>query len=265
MTRENDTVLQQSTGRHNVRRAWHHHSRKALTVVTWNVRSLVENSGDERICRKCPQGGGNVGNRRSGPQSVDRKLDLVVKELRRYRVSVAGIQETKWFGKDVWFADGYTFLHSGRPLPSDRERATRNEGVGIALDQRATTAWKEAGEMWEAVNSRIITARLKLAKSGQRQPGGSRETTDSYMTVVSVYAPTAKAPPGVKQRFSADLQDVLNKIPQSDVLIVLGDFNARVGKRDLENDLWPGTLGKHGLGESNQAGEEFLEFCATNQ
>ena len=57
----------------------------------------------------------------------------------------------------------------------------------------------------------------------------------------------------------------MDKVPQSDVLIVLGDFNARVGKQAPENDLWPGTLGKHGLGKSNEAGEELLEFCATNQ
>ena len=32
---------------------------------------------------------------------VNRKLDLMVTELRRYRVSVAAIQETKWYGRDV--------------------------------------------------------------------------------------------------------------------------------------------------------------------
>ena len=43
---------------------------------------------------------------------VDRKLDLVVGELKRYGISVAGTQETKWFGKDVWSAaGGFTFLH----------------------------------------------------------------------------------------------------------------------------------------------------------
>ena len=32
---------------------------------------------------------------------------------------VVGIQETKWFGQDVWNAVGCTFLPSGRTLPSD--------------------------------------------------------------------------------------------------------------------------------------------------
>ena len=58
---------------------------------------------------------------------VDRKLVLLVGELKRHRVSVAGVQESKWFGSDVWpAAEGYTFLHSGRPLPDSGDPATRN-------------------------------------------------------------------------------------------------------------------------------------------
>ena len=72
-------------------------------------------------------------------------IDLLMGELRKYGVSVAGIQETKWFGKDVWPVGRYTFLHSGHPLPGDQERASRNEGVGIALDKKATVAWKMQG------------------------------------------------------------------------------------------------------------------------
>ena len=66
-------------------------------------------------------------------------------------------------------------LHSGRSLPVGDDNATRREGVGIALDEKATAAWRAAGEIWEAVSSRIVTARLKLARLGQRMIGGSRE------------------------------------------------------------------------------------------
>ena len=76
---------------------------------------------------------------------MDRKFDLLVNELRRYGVSVAAIQETKWFWKEVWQVDGHIFLHSGRPLPKDGEPAVKKEGVGFLLDERATAAWKEAG------------------------------------------------------------------------------------------------------------------------
>ena len=108
----------------------------------------------------------------------------------------------------------------------------RNEGVGIALDGRATAAWKEAREVWNAVGSCIVTARLKTTSVGQRRPGGSRETRNIYISIISVYAPTAKAPPTVMQKFMDDLQDTVDKISPLDVLILLGDFNARVGRRE---------------------------------
>jgi len=51
---------------------------------------------------------------------VDRKLDLLVGELASCTIALAGIQETKWFGSDVWpTTNGYMLLHSGRPTPDD--------------------------------------------------------------------------------------------------------------------------------------------------
>ena len=62
---------------------------KDLIICSWNVRFLVENSGDIHICRmQCLDNGLSC-------DSVDRKLDLFVGELQCYNVSVAGIQETK--------------------------------------------------------------------------------------------------------------------------------------------------------------------------
>ena len=57
-------------------------------------------------------------------------------------------------------------LHSGHPLQGDDSPMVRNEGVGIVLDREMTAAWREAGEVWEAVSSRIVCARLKLACQG---------------------------------------------------------------------------------------------------
>ena len=141
------------------------------------------------------------GNHSGKPGKIDRKIDLLMGELRKYGVSVAGIQETKWFGKDVWPVGRYTFLHSGHPLPGDQERASRNEGVGIALDEKATLAWKNAGEVWEAVSSRIISARLKWVHTGKKKGGWSGKASGTYVSVVCAYAPTAKAPPTIKLKF----------------------------------------------------------------
>ena len=51
---------------------------KKLVVATWNVRTLVESSGDGRICRKRPQ------EALVNPHLVDCKLDLLMRELGHY-------------------------------------------------------------------------------------------------------------------------------------------------------------------------------------
>ena len=70
---------------------------------------MVECSGDGRVCRKRKVFGERC-------EAVNRKLDLLVGELKRYGVLLAGVQESKWFGKYAWpAAYGYTFLNSERP------------------------------------------------------------------------------------------------------------------------------------------------------
>ena len=79
---------------------------------------------------------------------------------------------------------------------------------------------------------------------------------------MSAYAPTAKAPLGVRAKFFDDLQDALDHVPAGDILVVLGDFSARVGKRDGDSDVWREAQAKHGVGSCNEAGARLLEFCA---
>ena len=86
-------------------RRLHHRQHTKFYAGTWNVRSLVEESGDRRVCCAC--GASQYGT------TVERKLDLLVAELKSYNISIAGIQETKWFGSDIWPIGEWTFLHSG--------------------------------------------------------------------------------------------------------------------------------------------------------
>ena len=81
-----------------------------LNVGCWNMRTLVESDGSiaTGVSR---QGGRGV--------AVDRKASLLVQELRKFKMSVVGISETKWFGSAVYDVDGYTILHSGRPVPAE--------------------------------------------------------------------------------------------------------------------------------------------------
>ena len=127
---------------------------------------------------------------------VDRKINFLVKELCRFNMRITGISETKWFGQGVYEVDGFVMVHSGRPVPTGDDPALRNEGVGIVMSSTVATAWRSSGECWRAISSRIVYAQLKL-----EHRGGRRMSRDTYLSVVSAYAPTYNSPQKQKDVF----------------------------------------------------------------
>ncbi|PFX21385.1 Craniofacial development protein 2 [Stylophora pistillata] len=51
---------------------------------------------------------------------------------------------------------------------------------------------------------------------------------------------------------------MISNIPNKEQLILLGDFNARVG---ADQGSWPSCLGKFGIGNMNDNGKRLLELC----
>ena len=94
---------------------------------------------------------------------VDHKVNLLVGELRRFDISIAGIGET---GEGVYEVDGFVLVHSGRPVPADGEPVQRNEGVGILLNSTMATAWRNSGECWRAISSRIVSVCIQFQGCG---------------------------------------------------------------------------------------------------
>ena len=133
---------------------------------------------------------------------TERKLDLMIKELKRFGVSIAGIQETNWFGSDIWSSGGGTFLHSRQAVPLSDAHYLRNKGVGIFLDEKASEAWKLGEEVWKTVSSRTVTARLKVSTSGF-QLWNRRPMSTSILSIISVYAPTFRSSVAVKKAFTS--------------------------------------------------------------
>ena len=79
----------------------------------------------------------------------ERKIDQVVSELERYRVVVAGLQETKWFGNEVYKVGESVVLSAGRDVPREGGNGQRGEGVAIVLSGQL---WMLGGQV--AVNGR---------------------------------------------------------------------------------------------------------------
>lgn len=83
-----------------------------------------------------------------------------------------------------------------------------------------------------------------------------------HVTIISAYAPTLTSSDEVKETFYEDLSALVKDTPSSDKLILLGDFNARVGA-DYRD--WKGVLGPHGTGKLNSNSLMLLSLCAENR
>ena len=79
------------------------------------------------------------------------------------------------------------------------------------------------------------------------------------ITVIQVYAPTSNAEEAEVEWFYEDLKDLLELTPKKEVLLIIGDWNAKVRSQEIA-----GVMGKFGLGVQNEAGQRLIEFCQEN-
>ena len=69
----------------------------------------------------------------------------------------------------------------------------------------------------KGINDRLMTLRISL--QGKK-----------FATIISAYASTMTNPDETKKKLYEDLNDVVSSVPKQDKLILLGNFNARVGQ-----------------------------------
>ena len=73
-------------------------------------------------------------------------------------------------------------------------------------------------------------------------------------TFVQIYAPTSTHSEEEIDDFYDQLQSLLERIPSREAVIILGDFNAKVGEyTDKEHGIGP-----YGLGTRNASGENSI-------
>ena len=99
----------------------------------------------------------------------------------------------------------------------------------------------------EPVNERIIIARFF--------------SKHIKLTVVQCFAPTNEASEEEKEAFYLALQDTAAQIPKHNMLVVLGELNAKVG---MDNKGFEEIMGGEGCGNRNENGGLFLDFCHAN-
>ena len=109
------------------------------------------------------------------------------------------------------------------------------------------------------VNKRVQNAILRCNLKNDRMISVRFQGKPFNITVIQVYTPTSHAEEVEVERFSEDLQDLLELTPKKDVLFIIGVWNTKVGSQEI-----PEVTGKFGLGVQNEAGQRLTEFCQEN-
>ncbi|KAF7245198.1 Craniofacial development protein 2 [Varanus komodoensis] len=152
----------------------------------------------------------------------------------RLNIDILGISELKWTGMGEFNSDDHQVYYCG-------QESLRRNGVAFIVNKRIGKAVLG----YNLQNDRMISVRI--------------QGKTFNITVVQVYAPTTGAEEAEVDQFYEGPQHLLELTPKNDVLIILGDWNAKVGSQKIT-----GITGKFGLVVQNEAGHRLVEFCQEN-
>jgi hypothetical protein len=170
------------------------------------------------------------------------KTAQVAAEMRNCNLTVLGISESRWTGSgQKRLTSGEMLLYSGH----EEENAPHTQGVALMLSKTAQGALVG----WEAHGPRIVKATFRTKKRRIN------------MDIIQAYAPTNDSEDQTKEDFYSRLWTIIEGCPRRNIIIVMGDFNAKIGS---DNRGYEETMGQQGIGKMNDNGERFADLCATS-
>ena len=151
----------------------------------------------------------------------------LVEVLKRWKVDILCIQETKWGGSTLRnLGEGYRIIYHGE---------NNKNGVEILVNEK--------------YSERIV----KIERYSDRLTAIQLVVKEQVWNVFSAYAPQVGRPNEEKEEFWERLEE----IPQDQGLIIGGDLNAHLGK---ENAEFKEEHGQMGYGTTNMDGKRVLEI-----
>ncbi|GFO34937.1 craniofacial development protein 2-like [Plakobranchus ocellatus] len=118
---------------------------------------------------------------------------------------------------------------------------TNERGVGILFD--VTTA-KSLGS-YCPISDRVVVAKL-IAKP-------------LNLGIIQVYAPTSESEDVEVEKLYEEIEKAKGYLKSQDIIIVMGDFNAKVGDERVED-----VVGPSGIGTVYELGSRLIEWCQVN-
>lgn len=160
------------------------------------------------------------------------KMMEVARELTKYGISIAALQEIRWGGQGEINKKDFKMLYSG-------EKKQGHKGTAFIIDKKLKIM------AFKPINGRLCYVRI--------------EGKPLNLSIICAYAPTEVDDQEVKDKFYDDLETEYEKTPKQDILIILGDMNAQIGKENYIKEV-AGLQTIHD--KTNDNGNRICNFAA---
>lgn len=162
------------------------------------------------------------------------KMDEINEQRKIYNIDILALQEVRWKDRGIIERKEYSLFYSG-------EVKQGRNGTAFMVNKRLVTKVRDV----QAVNGRISYIRISNQQAA--------------VTIINAYAPTEDAEEENKLEFYEKLEETFDKIPRRDTVILVGDFNAMIGKESFVETV----AGKHTIHDnSNDNGTKLCNLAA---
>ena len=166
------------------------------------------------------------------------KIEELTNELSRYKWDIVGLSETRLNScGELTTNEGHKIYYSGREK--------HQEGVGFIVRKELINAVLN----YTTISNRVISIRLKASPIN--------------ITIIQIYAPTSTYNDEEIEQFYETVDNTIQESHKKNILIVQGDFNAKIGSD--ENEEWAECVGRFGIGVRNDRGQRLLEFAGKHR
>ena len=164
------------------------------------------------------------------------KLHLLIDKLDRLGCKIAGLTEVRWPGR------GYFTTKNNHTVHFSGYEKEGLAGVACILNRDVTKAFLR----YYPLNERLMSIRIQCKPF-------------NVMIIVN-YSPTSDAKDEVIKEHYNNLQSLIDYMPKNDILLIVGDFNVKVGDHSFIKEV----MGNKGLGSPNDRGFQLVDFCHVN-
>lgn len=136
-------------------------------------------------------------------------MEEIGRQMKIYEIEVLALQEIRWAGEGRIDKETYSLWYGG---------GSKRGQYGTAF--MVGNNFKEKVTEFERVNDRISYIKI------------TRTETES-ITIINAYAPTDVTKRIEKNKFYENLEEVCENLPKRHTVLLLGDFNAKLGKEEF--------------------------------